>query len=285
MGKGFETGFFSSVGEGLNSFAKKKLELALETQQLKKTLALQQQFQSIPQDQLGGTLNFLQNGKLPETLPTHPTAQAGMIAGAKPLLGIQAKYAVPKTSRPQLRNVGNQVIEYRWDEHGNRTATPLGLNPQAYMKASGIIGDFAGADATLDQIEEFSNQFLASGTLAQSLPQGVKTRLSAVAQTDASAKAFLDFREKFALDLTAMVSGKQMTEHEREAILRALPGPEDSLETAKIKLNTYRDTYEDTKNRKVKAITQGLGLTDIGGKEPKKKTSQAAKDYVKGLGL
>lgn len=63
---------------------------------------------------------------------------------------------------------------------------------------------------------------------------------------------------------------KQMTDQEKAAVLRALPGPEDTIETARLKLRNYRTVYENTKERKIRSY-MGEISSPLGKDKPKDK--------------
>lgn len=252
----FLTGLAEGLGSEIEARNKKKLEIALLSKKIEIEVMQkerEQQLKSVPQDQLGKTLTAM--GAPAGTDITgiqHPEAQAALMGAFKPLTGIQARNNRPQ--RPQLRNVDGQVVEISFNEAGERKITPIGATPQAHAKAIEIESRFADADSALEQIGELSSKFLVSGNILQTLPAGAKTKLEALMQINPEAAAYLDDLEFFALQITAGESGKQMTNEERKAVLRALPQLTDSIETATKKISTLRERYESVRNRKLKTI-------------------------------
>ena len=252
----FLTGLAQGFGVEIEARNKKKLEIALLSKRIEAEIMQkerEQQMKVIPQEQFGKTLGAL---GAPTGLDTtgiqHPEAQGALLGAFKPLTGIQARGHRPQ--RPQLRNVDGQVVEISFNEAGERKISPIGATPQAHAKAVEIESRFADADSALEQIGEMSSKFLVNGNILQTLPAGAATKLSALFQTNADAAAYLDDLEFFALQITAGESGKQMTNEERKAVLKALPQLTDSIQTATKKISTLRERYENVRNRKLKTV-------------------------------
>lgn len=291
-GRDFLTGLLKGLSSDLEQRRQNRLELAL----LSRRIEMEQAAKRIPQEEFGqvlGGLGFPQEqaeqlGQI-QSVP----GQQALTAAGRPLQAIQARGNLPKGPRLMPRIVGNQAILDVIDPMTGRIirSESRGLSGPAQRQLSEVVSNFSAADAVLDEVENFSETLLVPGTALQSIPNAAKLQLQRLAQLDPNIKAFLDGRENFALQLTALVSGKQMTEPERLAILRALPGPIDTLEVGRTKLKTFRSIYENTKERKLKAILNPLASMEekkpLQGqpKAGKKKVSQAATDYLNSLNL
>lgn len=237
---------------------KNKLELAM----LSKRLEMEQKAKQLPIDQVMASFGALgatpqQAGQFEQFSSVNPDIYTQTATGLRQAqtAQIKAQDRLNRQRSPQIRTIGNEVVSLRWDPQTQTyERQSLGIAPQFQKAAADTIGNFSASDSILDEIKNFSEAFNVSGNILQTLPQGIKTRLSAFAVDNPMAKAYLDTRENFALQLTALVSGKQMTEEERRVILKALPGPEDSLESARLKIeHGFSRPYEETKKRKVEA--------------------------------
>lgn len=81
------TGFVGGLNNDLQKRRDQKLELAM----LSRKLELENAAKAIPKDQYASAVNFLQTGDNSQLTQTHPAAQAAVLGGVKPLLGIGAK--------------------------------------------------------------------------------------------------------------------------------------------------------------------------------------------------
>lgn len=268
------TGYLGGQLEDQAQRRQKKLELAMQSKKIEMELAAKQMAPNVSGAIAGNAGLQLNPG---QTLTPEEGGALNSMFRAQTALSAKMR---PRP--PQYRAVGNEIMAIQWDPMTNTfKQTPMGIAPQFKAKAAEAVGNYAAADATLDEIEKFTEPLLTNGNFISTLPNGVKTQLSALAQTDPLARTYLDMRKKFAIDLTAVTYGKQMTEPEQKAILNALPDEYDSLETAALKMQTFRNIYDSTKNKHVEAYLGKATVNSLFDNQDNKNNKKGASDKAR----
>lgn len=256
MADNFLTGLLGSVGTGLDTFAKRKLELALETQQLKQKLEIENQAKSVPQDQFRASMQAL-GLPAPEMDVSHPIAQGALYSGAKPLAGISLK----STTAPQKFNNDKEL-----------TAAVL-QNPELFASLPGHIkariapGLSAGGFTYLGQrlspemlkTQENAKSGLRALDKITSITQDAATMSKLAVPGSIGARELRAARGEVQDVITRLRTGAALNKDEQAFYDNQLPGLLDLLDAAangqvdsealNYKLNLYRPLFEGLSQR------------------------------------
>ena len=206
-----------------------------------------------------------------------PTEQANLLSGLqKSKISAQArKESYGRNIRVRTELIGNDVITTRYDSDGNiLSEKKRGVAPASQRDFARIKTEWAPSEKILDTLRNSVDVLSAKGSVLESFPTGIQTRLSVLVQNNVhEAVALTKASRAFSLWLTAAVSGKQMTAREQESMSALLPTPEDTFERATDKL----DLLSEMINAKIEAAHESYGIAKD---KPKKSLDDIAKEVL-----